>query len=299
MALKAVLAAAAALLLCIGAADAQPAPEIHPALFVARDSDSTLYLYGTVHVRRRGEPWGGPEAHAALMSADEVWTEIEISPEAEAQAMMMMERYGRAPPDRPLTSLLTDAEAEQLRALAASLGMPMAQLETLQPWLASILLSMAPAIQQGYDPASGVDRAIDAIADAAGKPSRGLETAEQQFRFISGLDAQVQREMLLDAINDAEESPAELQRLTLGWEQGDLSALEAEMVGEMKGRFPELYDALMTRRNAAWTDVLMRELEGSGVDFVAVGAAHLVGPESLIAMLEARGVRVERVSPAE
>ena len=79
------------------------------------------------------------------------------------------------------------------------------------------------------------------------------------------------------------------------WERGDLATLERVVIDEFKAEAPEAYDVIFTQRNMAWTEALMVELEGSGVDFVAVGAGHMLGDDGLVALLRARGVSVERV----
>src|SRR5512147_1804842 len=119
-----------------------PSNLIHPALFVVRDADSTIYLFGTIHVRRRGQDWGGPEAHAALASADEVWTELEISPEGDVLGQRLAMQYGMAPAGHPLSSYLSAEENQRLNALTTRLGLPPNALEPLQPWLAAVTLSM-------------------------------------------------------------------------------------------------------------------------------------------------------------
>lgn len=291
---------AALLALFAGVAHADPASrtapaEIHPALFVARDADSTLYLFGTVHVRPRGAPWGGPEARAALDSAEEIWTEIEISPQADAQAIGLIASLGMAPSDRPLTSRLTPEERVRLAAIAQRAGVPGAMLDRMQPWLAAVTLSMAPIAEAGLDPQSGVDRAIDALGDAAGKRMRAFETVEQQLRFLANLSEEAQHQMLLDTLEETETGPGELRQMLAAWERGDLDTIERLVVADTRRNYPEMYDVLFKQRNAEWTGVLMRELDGAGTDFVAVGAGHLVGDDSVVAMLRARGVRVERV----
>jgi hypothetical protein len=267
-----------------------------PALFVARDADSTMYLFGTVHLRRPNTEWGGPNAQAALASAEEVWTEIEISPETDAQGQALALQLGMSP-QQPLSNLLSAEEYARLEALSQRLGLPMPLLNAMQPWLAAITLSVMPMIQAGYDPNSGVDRAIDAFGDRAGKSMRAFETVEEQVRFLAGFSPEVQRQWLVEAIDEAEQGPALLDGLTTSWEQGDLAALETLVVEDMRNEAPDLYQVLVVQRNAAWMDHLMRELDGSGVDFVAVGAAHLLGRDGLIAQLRARGVTVERVTP--
>jgi uncharacterized protein YbaP (TraB family) len=124
---------------------------------------------------------------------------------------------------------------------------------------------------------------------------RSFETIEQQLGFFSGLDEETQRAFLREAIEEAEEGPAMIREMTTAWERGDLDTLERSVVDDTREEYPDVYEALFVRRNNAWMEVLVRELNGSGVDFVAVGAGHLLGPDGLVAQLRRRGYTVERV----
>jgi uncharacterized protein YbaP (TraB family) len=278
--------------------ESAPVAAAEPALFVLRDADSTLYLYGTVHLLPPEMKWGGPAAEAALNEADEIWTEIEISPESDAALQPLTIQLGFAPPDQPLSSLLSADEQERLAQLSARLGLPGEVLDRMQPWFAAITLSLMPMLQAGYDPQSGVDRVIDRLGEAAGKRMRAFETGEQQLLFMAGLSEQAQHEMLLDAIEDAEAGPAMLADLTNAWSRGELGALEQLIVRDVHDEYPELFDVLFRQRNLAWAEMLSAEMDGAGVDFVAVGAGHLVGEEGLVELMRARGYDVERVGAA-
>lgn len=292
-----IAAAALAALSIASCASAREAREeaIHPALFVARDADSTLYLFGTVHVRRPGAAWGGPEAQAALAEADEIWTELEMTAEADARAAADVVRLGLATADKPLSSYLSEAQNQRLQAALVAIGAQPAAFENMRPWFAGLMLSLMPIMRAGYDPNSGVDRQINAAAGAQGKRMRWFETSAQQLAFFNNLSDDLQVEMLMEAVDASADSAAELADLERAWERGDLRTLERAVVDETRSLYPELYQVLFVDRNRAWVDVLMQELDGAGVDFVAVGAGHLVGDDGVVEMLRARGVRVTRV----
>lgn len=268
---------------------------INPALYVVRDADSTLYLYGSVHVRPAGSAWGDADVRAALDQADEIWTEMEISPQADAQAQALSQRLGLAPHDRPLSSWLSAEENARLAALTRQLGIPRASLESMQPWYAALALSFAPILRAGYDPQSGVDRAIDAYGDAHGKRMRWFETVEQQMSLLANLSPDLQRAMLREAIDENQTGPQSIADMTAAWEQGDIAMLQRLVVEDMRDDYSELYEVMFVRRNTAWMRQLTHELDGAGVDFVVVGAGHLIGPDGLVAQLRARGYAVERV----
>lgn len=291
---QAILAFAAFVALSGSPADAQQ--QINPPLYVVRDADSTMYLFGTVHIRPRGADWGNDRVRAAITESQEVWTEIEISPAADAQAQQLAMQLGAAAPGRPLSSWLSAEENTQLGAALTRMGIPAAALEGQEPWIAALTLSVVPMMQAGYDPASGVDRQVDAFAETGGKTMRTFETIEQQLGFFDNMAADAQREMLREAIVQAPEAAAMIAQLTSAWESGDEGTLTALVVEETRTQYPELYDLIFVRRNNAWMQVIANELNGSGVDFVAVGAGHLFGAEGLVAQLRARGYTVERVN---
>lgn len=302
--LKATLLAAAALLAaCASGANSDSETNVvaeqqfppGPALFVARDADSTMYLFGTLHLRRPGTPWGGARAQAGIAEAEEIWTELLISPETDAQTQQLALRYGAAPPDRRLSSWLSAEDNARLTALAQNLGVPPSALDGLRPWLASVTLAVLPMVRAGFDPAAGADRQIDAYGDENGKRMRALETAEQQIGMLAGFNDEVQQQMLLEAIEEAEKGPQQMERMAAAWESGDLATLEQMVVTDMRAEYPAVYEVLLANRNDAWVTVLRQELAGSGVDFVAVGAGHMLGEDGLIAQLRAAGFTVERV----
>jgi uncharacterized protein YbaP (TraB family) len=274
-------------------AQSQGPGAITPALYAVRDADSTMYLYGTVHVRPRGADWGNARIRAALDESDEVWTELTMSPEADAQTQAMAVQFGRA--TRPLSSWLSEEENARLNAATARVGLPDGALEGLKPWAAALTLTVVPLMQAGFDPQSGVDRSIDAYADAAGKRMRALETAQQQYLFFDTMSAELQHEMLLEAIDQVDEVATMIGAMSETWEDGNETALARVVIEETRTEYPELYESLFVARNNAWMEELVREMEGAGVDFVAVGAGHVIGRDGLVAQFRARGYRVERV----
>ena len=274
---------------------AATAPTGSPALYVVRDADSTMYLFGTLHLRRADETWSSPVIEAALAASDEVWTEIDVSPAAMGDAVGMMMRRGMAPPDAPLSSRLSPEAWTRLKAALAPTGLSVERVEPMQPWFAALMLSMAPALRAGYTAAAGADLGVGASGASQGKRMRAFETMEQQIGFLADLPEAVQLQMLSEAMDEETRNVDQIDPLGAAWERGDLEVLDA-MNEAMRHDYPELFEALIVRRNAAWVATLLQELEGAGSDFVAVGAAHLVGPEGLVAQLRARGVQVERVT---
>lgn len=261
-----------------------------PALWVVRDADSTLYLFGTVHVLRPTTAWGSPRVDAAFDSASEIWLEIS-NPDDVASIMPLIQQHGISP-DRPLSSLLTAEQFADLDAAAQTIGLSGAQMEPMRPWLAALQLSMAPLVKAGYDPQSGVELILKARAEAAGKPLHGLETIDRQISILAGLEEVDQLAFLTETLGMFDNAATELDQLVNAWATGDVDSINRLGVDEMKAVSPAVYEALLVRRNTDWADQIQTMLEGSGTVFIAVGAAHLAGDDSVQQILTQRGVTV-------
>ena len=272
---------------------AQEVRQPGPAMWVVSDEDSTIYLFGTVHLLKPETQWRTPELDAALAEAAELWLEVP-NVDDQAAAMPLIQQYGLNIGGAPISSLLTDEENAQLQAAAAAIGVPPQALEVMQPWLVGLQVSVAAMIRAGYDPASGVDTRLKASADEVGTPVRGFETIDQQFRFFHDLPQEIQLQFLRQSLATWEEADEMLDAMVELWAAGDVEGFEALVVDEMKNEWGELYDVLLTRRNADWAGQIQTLLEGSGTTFIAVGAAHLAGDDSVQSMLEDRGVTVTR-----
>ena len=264
-----------------------------PALWVVKDEDSTLYLFGTVHVLKPDTPWGTARVDQAFASADEYW--FEIADLNNQDGVLPLIQAKGISPDRPLSSLLTAEEMADLDATARTVGASAAQLEPLRPWLASLQLALASITKAGYVPANGGDQILHARATATGKPIKGFETAPQQIGFIADMSEDAQLAMLRSGLKEFDQADAMLGRMVSAWATGDVDGLDALLGQEMKAESPEMYAVMLTRRNQAWADRIQTLLAGSGTAFISVGAGHLAGADSLQAQLEQRGVRAERL----
>ena len=294
----AVISPAAAQVVAPPAAEAAPAiravPPAEgrgPALWVIKDADSTLYLFGTVHLLRPTTAWGTDRVDAAFDSADKLILEIS-NPDDQAAIIPLIQQHGLSPAT-PLSSLLTAEETAALDAAARTLGLSAAQMDPFRPWFAALTLSIAPLAKAGYDPASGVELILKARAEAAGKPITGFETIDEQVRILAGFPEEDQLAFLRSTLEDFETATTDLDKLVASWATGDVEAIESLVLGSMRESSEELYQAMLVRRNTNWADQIQSELEGSGTVFIAVGAGHLAGDDSVQNILERRGVEVE------
>jgi hypothetical protein len=171
----------------------------------------------------------------------------------------------------------------------------MAALNVMRPWLAALTLTIAPLTQAGLDPAAGVDRQLRAAMEKAGKPVRGLETAEQQIRFLADMPQSMQLAMLRSTLRDTDRATADFKAIMAAWKEGDDDALARLENDLMRKQEPELYRRLLVERNQAWAKRIEGLLQQPGIVFIAVGAAHLAGPDSVQAQLARDGIEAGRL----
>jgi uncharacterized protein len=267
-----------------------------PAIWAVKDADSTIYMLGTVHLLKPETQWKTDKLEAALDEAQELWLELPTTdPTAMAGEMMaLVTQYGLSP-KTPLSNDLTPEEMTTLDEAAKLAGLTGPQLNIFRPWFAALTISTAAISHAGFDPASGVDGKIEAAFKARSITPKGLETAEQQIKVFADLSREEELTYLRTTIDEYKKASTELDKLVDAWSRADLAQLEEVFVTSMKSVSPDLYAALLTNRNANWVVQIEDRLKGKGVTFMAVGAGHLMGEESVIAMLKAKGIAAERV----
>ena len=279
-----------------GAALAALATVAHaaPPAWEVVDDDSRIVLFPTVHLLQEGLDWQTDKLAAEIEGAEEVWLEVADLDSPEVAAEMQRAVLERGVSETPLSARLSEDQNARLDALYAAYGMPAGALDPLQPWMAALTLLQGIFSAGGISPENGVETELE--AGWGEREVRGLETAAGQIAMMAGLPEKTQVEMLMQTVDEADGMVAELRRITEAWAAGDTDPIEVELVEETRRLYPELFQALFADRNAAWVDTIAEEMAGAGTDFIAVGAGHLVGDDSVVDMLRERGFTVRRIS---
>jgi uncharacterized protein YbaP (TraB family) len=279
-------AVALCLALAAGAARAEP------ALWKVTGGKSTVYLFGSVHLLPEGGFTVGGELADALKQADRVCMEIDPATADEASATAITLARAVDPEGRTLFDLLGD-DADHVREAAEDAGVPLEALSMFEPWFAGLTVSVMALQAHGYDAEHGVEQIIEAEARQEGKSGCGLETLDGQLGLLDGLPSELQKEILLQAINEAGDIDAMIGPMLESWRDGDEAGIEKSLEEDFDG-YPELADVLIYRRNAAWANQVSEMLRGDQDVLLVVGAMHLVGNRGLPALLAKRGFHVER-----
>ncbi|WP_245409568.1 TraB/GumN family protein [Allosphingosinicella vermicomposti] len=289
---RAFLSGVALSLAACASAEAPEAPAVaKPALWKIADEDTTIYLFGTVHLLPKGLAWRSPALERAIASSDTLVTEI-ILPEDPAAMAQVMSKMAVSPGLPPLAERVPAEKKEALDKAVATSGLPAPALDRLESWAAALALIQGAFQKLGLDPEIGAEKSL--TANYKGKKHVALETPEQQLAFFDTLPEEAQRLLLASAIEDSATANAQFKAMLDAWAAGDVDAI-ARTFDDETALSPDLRAALMTKRNAAWAEWLEKRMDEPGTVMVAVGAGHLAGADSVQGMLEAKGIKVERV----
>lgn len=281
--------------LCIGVygQEAQPVKGKH-ALWRISSGRNSVYLLGSIHLLKK-ENYPLPEViERAFEESETAVFEVDLGEMAkpEKQRMIISKAFLRE--GKSLEERLSRKTYDKLVKKAGEIGVSVLAFDRLKPWYIAIALSMERMMGLGFMPEYGVDRHYYGKAVKAGKKVVGLETSEYQLDLFNKLSDENQDKLLSQVIDDLEVVEKELKVMVKAWTDGDLKTLDETMLKSFK-EYPEIYEAFLTTRNRNWMTEIEKFLAGTAKHFIVVGAAHMVGKDSLIDMLEKKGYTVEQL----
>ena len=284
-----------ALALCLAGCSDAPGedaegPPPNPLLYEIASADGAVegWMLGTIHALPPGTRWQTPPIERATEMADILVVEIAALDDRPALSRIYAE-LATTPGLPPLDKRLPAALRPQLADLLARGDMDAGAFTDTESWAAALMLAQVDA--EG-DPENGVDRAL--IRAFPANRVRELEGARGQLEIFDTLPEAEQRDLIAAVVTEGSEARTRSRELRRAWLSGDETALmQAASSGIMAD--PELREALLVARNRRWDGRIAALLEQPERPLIAVGTAHLLGPDGLVAMLEARGYRVTRL----
>ena len=265
--------------------------QAHPALWKLSDHDTTIYLFGTIHLLPPGIDWlNGPLAFA-LDHSDTLMTELPDLPPGDVAAALL--RHGTLPAGKTLRQLMSDKQRVQFEAALTKLGLPVALFDSKKPWVAAATLPIIQLQKSGYNLESGAENTLTKRATQLAKARGGLETADFQFGQFDVLTDAQQLEYLGAVLDALPQINGEITAMVGNWSRGDAAALAAQLNADSDS--PELAEALIFSRNRNWAAWIENRMKTPGTVFLAVGAGHLGGKDSVQDVLAKHGFKVVRV----
>ncbi len=268
-------------------------PDLDPAVWVVKDADTTIYLFGTVHVLDGKGDWLNDEVKTSFDSASELVLEI-IAPEDPAAMAPLLQKYALDIGGKPLTQKLSPKHQKMFAERLTKLGMPANALDMFRPFFASMTLSVVEMQTLGFNPENGAEKILTKAAKDKGMKVGEVENIDLQMQMLNALPEAEQIRMLEKALEDDGKAMETIKKLITAWGKGDPDTVAAVM-NEDEADSKALYELLLVNRNKNWAEWIDNRLDQPGTVFMAVGAGHLAGPDSVQRFLKDRGIASSRV----
>jgi len=288
--------AALGLSLLLGAvpAEAKAPAAAHPALWAVADADTTVYLFGTIHLLPDKYQWRTPTLDKALDGSQQLVVETIVDEKNPQKMMSALTSLAFSKGLPPLAERVPTAKRPALEAAIAKSGLPRPVFDQMETWAAAFMLLGNQFKDMGLKGEEGVERVLRDNFSSKGKPIGELETNVEQLGFFDKLPETAQRELLEGAIDQPESFNAEFDQMLGAWSRGDVKGI-ARTFNRDLGASPALKEALIERRNANWSRWIEQRMAQPGAIMIAVGAGHLAGKDSVIDMLKHSGYHVRRI----
>lgn len=276
-------------------AQAAALPDADPAMWVVRDDDTTIYLFGTFHLMDGRADWFNEEVREAFDRSQELVFEINM-PEDQAQVAAAMQpligRYAVDTQGRTLSSRLSAEQNRQLNAALATIGVPEGAFDRMEPWFANMMLTAVMGQRLGLNAENGAEAVLRRAA--GNRMTLGaVETLEGQIQMFDNMPEEAQLKQLKDTLDNMNKMQEVLPRMLRVWNAGDAEGLDQVMNEGLSD--PAMRRILLGARNEKWAEWIDQRLDRPGTVFMAVGAGHLVGRDSVQSYLARRNIRSERV----
>jgi uncharacterized protein YbaP (TraB family) len=262
------LLVAAALAAATPAAAPQASPAAdEPAMFVVRDADTTIYIFGTFHALDGKSQWLSGDVKNAFEHSDELILETLV-------------------PEKPVVQPASFGPGFRPPSVTPSAS-----------FLATTRMAINAGRAQGMQVDNGADMVLRRDAEAEGKPVEGLETLQSQIDMFNRMPSAPAMKAVPAKVaqpRPMESLSAAMAEMQSAWKRGDQSVF-VRMLDQLKSASPDTYRMLFTERNARWADWIKARMQTPGTVFVAVGAGHLAGNDSLLVRLAERGLPSQRV----
>lgn len=273
------------------ARDAQVA---RPALWEVSDPDTTIYLFGTIHLLPQTLQWRTPAFDKAVAASDELVVETIVDQQNPQSVIQAEFSLGISPGQPPIASRVPAADVPKLRAAIAKSGIPEKVFDNMETWLAAIQLLGVQLRDMGLKGSNGPEEILRQQFLSSQRPIGELETNVEQFGYFDRLPEKAQRELLQGAIAPSTATSKDFDQMLRAWGRGDVKAIATTFNHDLS-QSPDLKRSLLDQRNANWAKWIEQRLAKPGTILVAVGAGHLAGKDSVLEMLKSQGFKVRRL----
>ena len=288
-----------ALVLCAtvaaaAAAAAQPRTSAGKSfLWKVQSGSSHVFLAGSIHALSADVYPLSPAFEQAFLASGTLVEEIDLAEAESLAAAPALLARGMYVDGRRFDGTVSKETADMVTTRLKEAGLPVEMFQVMKPWMVMLTVAAIEAQKAGLDPKFGLDKHFYDRAKAAGKPVVGLETAESQIDRLDKMPDALQEQLLRSALSEAETTRNSLKTIISAWKRGDTATLEKTLLSDFT-QYPAAYRSLLVERNHNWLPQIDTCLQKPQPCLVVVGAAHLVGPDGLLTLLQRKGYTVEQ-----
>lgn len=279
----------------VPATAAAPATHVaHPALWAVSDADTTIYLFGTIHLLPSDYKWRTPKFDQAVAGSQQLVVETIVDENNPQELMAALASLAFSPGLPPLAERVPPAKRPALEAAMKKSGLPIQAFDKMETWAAAFMLLGNQFRDMGLKNGEGVEAVLRNTFKSEGKSIGELETNKEQLSFFDKLPEQAQRQLLEGAIEDNKSMTGDFSQMLAAWGRGDVNGIAKTFNRDLSSS-PALKQAVLEQRNANWSHWVEKRMQSPGSVMVAVGAGHLAGSGSLVDLLKREGYNVRRL----
>ena len=249
-----------------------------------------VYLVGSVHMLTSDFYPLAPSLDTAFKDSDHLVEEADLAEMLSPNTQFSMLSKGMLPAGQTIDQLVSPTTLALINKHTGG-ALPIEALKQFKPWFLAMTLEALEWQQAGFDASLGLDKHFYDRAQVEGKTVQGLETTDFQISLFDGMSKDQQERFLAETLKSVDTEKASVTKLTGAWKSGDAPTIEKLVMADVKSD-PFIYERLLVARNRTWLPKIEALFSRPRHAFVVVGAAHLVGPDGLVAMLKARGYQV-------
>ena len=254
-----------------------------------------LFLGGTIHVLSTSD-YPLPESFdSAFEQSQQVVFEIDIAQMSDPQLMQEMGAMLTFQDEQTLQSALSEKTYGRLDAFLTKRDLSIDHFQKLKPIGISLTLVTLEMQKLGLSDGVGVDQFYYQRAAKEGKDIAALETLQEQMSFIAQMGAGNADALIESTLQDLQEMTEGWQKMSDAWRNGDVADMHELLVEPMQEEFPSIYRVMLFERNNNWMKKIIPMFASKEIEFVLVGALHMVGKDGLLEQLQGRGYTIQQL----
>ena len=252
-----------------------------------------VFLLGSLHVLKSDTYPLANAINEAYSLSQEVVFETDLAAMMDPAIQAKMVAMGLYPEGQTLFQNISDEMRSALKKKMADLGMAMAHFGRFRPWFMAVTLTALELQRLGFSPEYGIDVHFYGRVGSDHKEIGYLESVDFQLGLLGKMNTHDQNAFLGQTLKDLDVAARMADDMLKSWQKGDADNLYAVLFKSFEG-YPQIEDRLLRQRNLDWVKKIEAMMAKDKNIFIIVGAGHLIGPGSVVALLKEKGYKVKQ-----